>query len=163
MAITVGAGFRLRSPQQNFERDSYKTLEEMKNVTDSTLPEIFTATCEETGKLYIYQKTNEPDPVTGKWREVSGSLGDIEESEDEDGSYVTEVEVIEGTFEDLECTKTTTTLGNEVTTIITANVDSSDPDVLKTGDIISIKKEINGVVVFEYDFTENSTVVSPFD
>ena len=32
MAITVGAGFRLRSPQQNFERDSYATLEEMKNV-----------------------------------------------------------------------------------------------------------------------------------
>lgn len=165
MAITVGAGFRLRSPQQNFERDSYTTLDEMINVADSTLPNIFTATCEETGKMYIYQKTNDIDPKLGKWRDITGNaqIGDIEASEDEDVSYVTNVEVIEGAAEDLECTKTVTTIGNEVTTIITANADSSDPDVLKAGDIVSIKKEIDGIVVYEYSFTENNTIVSPFD
>lgn len=78
MAITVGAGFRLRSPQQNFERDSYATLEEMKNVIDSTLPDIFTATCLETGKLYIYKKDNSIDATLGKWREIIGAGGSSE-------------------------------------------------------------------------------------
>ena len=165
MAITVGAGFRLRSPQQNFERDSYSTLEEMKNVTDSSLPDIFIATCLETGKLYIYQKTNDVDAITGKWREVVGSssIGDLDVSEDEDTTYVTSVEIVEGTSEDLECTKTVTTIGDEVTTIITANADSSDPDTLKAGDIVSIVKEINGIVVYEYYYMDNETIVSPFD
>ena len=78
MAITVGAGFRLRSPQQNFERDSYTTLDEMKNVVDSTLPDIFTATCLETGKLYIYKKDNAVDETLGKWREIVGTGGSSE-------------------------------------------------------------------------------------
>ena len=56
---------------QNFERDSYATLAEMKAVVDKRMPDIFTATCKETGKLYIYNKNNEVNETLGKWRELS--------------------------------------------------------------------------------------------
>lgn len=62
--------------KQNFERDSYATLAEMKAVKAKLMPNIFHATCEETGKLYIYNKKNTDDEVLGKWREVSGSAED---------------------------------------------------------------------------------------
>lgn len=67
-------GFSYTGSAQNFERDSYATLAEMKAVKAKKMPNIFIATCEETGKLYIYNKQNEDDEVLGKWREVnSGS------------------------------------------------------------------------------------------
>ena len=62
--------------KQNFERDSYATLAEMKAVKAKLMPNIFHATCEETGKLYVYNKKNIDDEVLGKWREVSGSAED---------------------------------------------------------------------------------------
>lgn len=65
-------GFSYTGSAQNFERDSYTTLAEMKAVKAKKMPNIFIATCEETGKLYIYNKQNEDDEVLGKWREVSG-------------------------------------------------------------------------------------------
>ena len=64
-------GFSYTGSAQNFERDSYATLAEMKAVKAKKMPNIFIATCEETGKLYIYNKQNEDDEVLGKWREVS--------------------------------------------------------------------------------------------
>ena len=62
--------------KQNFERDSYATLAEMKAVKAKLMPNIFHATCEETGKLYVYNKKNTDDEVLGKWREVSGTARD---------------------------------------------------------------------------------------
>lgn len=59
--------------KQNFERDSYATLADMKAVKAKKMPNIFHAMCEETGKLYIYNKKNTDDEVLGKWREVGGS------------------------------------------------------------------------------------------
>lgn len=59
--------------KQNFERDSYATLAEMKAVKAKLMPSIFHATCEETGKLYVYNKQNTDDETLGKWREVSGA------------------------------------------------------------------------------------------
>ena len=68
--------FSYTGRKQNFERDSYATLTEMKAVKAKLMPNIFHATCEETGKLYIYNKKNTDDEVLGKWREVSGSAED---------------------------------------------------------------------------------------
>lgn len=64
--------------KQNFERDSYATLADMKAVKAKKMPSIFHAMCEETGKLYIYNKKNTDDEVLGKWREVSGSSTNTE-------------------------------------------------------------------------------------
>ena len=56
--------------KQNVERDSFKTLEEMKNYPESSLPDIFHAMNEEDGNMYIYNINNEIDKVLGKWRLV---------------------------------------------------------------------------------------------
>ena len=69
--MKITENFTYIGTQQNFERDSYTTLAEMKAVVDKRMPDIFTATCKETGKLYIYNKNNEVNETLGKWREVS--------------------------------------------------------------------------------------------
>ena len=73
--MVLSENFTYNGTSQNFERDSYATLAEMKAVKAKKMPSIFHATCEETGKLYIYNKTNTDDEILGKWREVSsGSI-----------------------------------------------------------------------------------------
>ena len=73
--MKITENFEYIGTQQNFERDSYLTLAEMKAVADKRMPDIFTATCKETGKFYIYNKNNEVDETLGKWREI-GINGD---------------------------------------------------------------------------------------
>ena len=68
--MKITENFEYIGTQQNFERDSYTTLAEMKAVVDKRMPDIFTATCKETGKFYIYNKNNEVDETLGKWREI---------------------------------------------------------------------------------------------
>ena len=77
--MKITENFTYIGTSQNFERDSYATLAEMKAVVDKRMPDIFTATCKETGKLYIYNKSNEIDEILGKWREVGGSSCDCQE------------------------------------------------------------------------------------
>ena len=69
--MKITENFTYIGTQQNFERDSYATLAEMKAVVDKRMPDIFTATCKETVKFYIYNKNNEIDEILGKWRELS--------------------------------------------------------------------------------------------
>ena len=69
--MKITENFTYIGTQQNFERDNYLTLAEMKAVVDKRMPDIFTATCKETGKFYIYNKSNEVDETLGKWRELS--------------------------------------------------------------------------------------------
>ena len=68
MSLQFGDNFNLRMRKQNVERDSFKTLEEMKNYPESSLPDIFHAMNEEDGNMYIYNINNEIDKVLGKWR-----------------------------------------------------------------------------------------------
>ena len=73
--MVLSENFTYSGTSQNFERDSYATLAEMTAVKAKKMPSIFHATCEETGKLYIYNKVNSDDEILGKWREVgSGSI-----------------------------------------------------------------------------------------
>lgn len=48
----------------------------MKNFEAYKLPQLFPAVCVETGKMYIYNKNNEDDPVTGKWRVQESGTND---------------------------------------------------------------------------------------
>lgn len=73
MAISVADNFNIRTRKQNVERDSFVTLQAMREYPDSSLPNIFIATCEETGKIYLYKRNNTFDELTGKWREYSTS------------------------------------------------------------------------------------------
>ena len=80
--MNITENFEYIGTQQNFERDSYATLAEMKAVVDKRMPDIFTATCKETGKFYIYNKSNEVDETLGKWREVGGNSCNCQEETD---------------------------------------------------------------------------------
>ena len=80
--MKITENFTYIGTSQNFERDSYATLAEMKAVADKRMPDIFTATCKETGKFYIYNKNNEVDETLGKWREVGNSSCDCQEETD---------------------------------------------------------------------------------
>lgn len=69
--MEISENFSYIGPNQNFDRDSYATIAEMKAVQDKHMPNIFLATCEETGKAYIYRKTNSVDSTFGKWRDAA--------------------------------------------------------------------------------------------
>jgi hypothetical protein len=70
MAISLSDNLAYSGSQSNFERDSYATLADMKSVKKTKMPNVMTAVCEETGKLYIYNKNNEADEELGLWREL---------------------------------------------------------------------------------------------
>lgn len=69
--MEISENFSYIGPNQNFDRDSYATIAEMKAVQDKHMPNIFLATCEETGKAYIYRKANSVDATFGKWRDAA--------------------------------------------------------------------------------------------
>lgn len=56
--------------QQNFKRDAFETIGEMKDFNENFLPDMFEVFCYETQKKYRFTRTNTLDPVLGKWREV---------------------------------------------------------------------------------------------
>lgn len=121
VAISLADHFKLQKRAQNFERDSFLTLQEMRDFNPNYLPDIFTATCKETGKFYIYNIDNTVDTLTGKWREVSADISQwiqISDTTDADGNTIT-----------------TTTVGG-ITTVVT-----KDP----TGNIIKESGTIGGV------------------
>lgn len=164
MAISMLDNLSIKKMSPDVERQLFDDLDAMVAFDERYLADVYECNLKSDGSRWRFNRNNEVT-TTGRWRKVEGAqIGNLEAKEEQDESYTTEVEIVEGTGEELECTKTVTTIGNEVTTIITANGDSSNSDVLKAGDIISIKKEIDGVVIYEYHFYENdNTIVSPFD
>lgn len=72
----------------NFERDMYQTLADMLAVKKTKMPAMFVGMCIETGKVYLYDKNNESDPVLGLWREI-GAANEVAISE-ENGNIIIE-------------------------------------------------------------------------
>jgi len=91
MAIKWSDNMSYEGKGNNFERDYFEVLQNvldpdtgeiikkgLVNVSDRKMPEMFIAMCGETQKIYLYNKSNDVDPVLGKWREVgSAELGGI--------------------------------------------------------------------------------------
>jgi len=73
MAISLADSLAIKNRKQNVERDSFLLLSDMIGCNPNYLPDIFIATCKETGKLYLYNVDNEVSEETGKWREVGGA------------------------------------------------------------------------------------------
>jgi hypothetical protein len=69
MANNVLTSFSMLNNKPNFDRDLFNTVSDMVAFSERRLPDIFIASVKETGKTYKYTKTNEVDPVLGKWRE----------------------------------------------------------------------------------------------
>ena len=69
--ISILDQFDLRAKKQNFARDAFETIEDMKNFSSNYLPPIFDAYCYEDGQKYRYNESNEfLSESTGKWRVI---------------------------------------------------------------------------------------------
>lgn len=74
--IQSDMGFLTKSPSPLDGKQEFATILEMKNFDTSWLGNTAMATCDEDGKLYVYNVNNTENDTTGKWRVVAtGSEG----------------------------------------------------------------------------------------
>ena len=78
MSVPVLDNFSYGGRKPNFERDEFATIALMAAYPESKLPTTFIATVDEDGEIYVYNKNNTVDPVTGKWRLYSGATTQVE-------------------------------------------------------------------------------------
>lgn len=67
--IQVADNFNYRGKKPNFDRDSFDTLQDMKNYSENSLDDGHISYCKETGKHYKFNSNNQSDSTTGKWVE----------------------------------------------------------------------------------------------
>ena len=70
MALSFSDNIGYSGSRNNFERDYYATVADMVAVKKTRMPTMFIAMCGETGKAYLYNKSNEVDETLGLWREL---------------------------------------------------------------------------------------------
>ena len=70
MALSFSDNIGYSGSRNNFERDYYATIADMVAVKKTKMPTMFIAMCGETGKAYLYNKSNEFDETLGLWREI---------------------------------------------------------------------------------------------
>ena len=67
--IQVADNFNYRGKKPNFDRDSFDTLQDMKNYSENSLDDGHISYCKETNKHYKFNSNNQSDSTTGKWVE----------------------------------------------------------------------------------------------
>lgn len=67
--IQVADNFNYMGKKPNFDRDSFDTLQDMKNYSENSLDDGHISYCKETDKHYKFNSNNQSDPTTGKWVE----------------------------------------------------------------------------------------------
>lgn len=67
--IQVADNFNYRGKKPNFDRDSFDTLQDMKNYSENSLDDGHISYCKETNKHCKFNSNNQSDPTTGKWVE----------------------------------------------------------------------------------------------
>lgn len=67
MSININAGFNVGAPVALDSRQVL-TKEEMANMNDNVMPDVYQATCKDDGLIYVYNKANEANLDTGKFR-----------------------------------------------------------------------------------------------
>ena len=68
--MIVKESFENSTINPDFTRSMFNTVAEMKAVPKKTMPYVYIATCKETGKAYIYNKSADMDETLGLWREL---------------------------------------------------------------------------------------------
>ena len=69
MSLSIGDNFKYLGKKFLDDRESFATLEAMKNCT--TVPDGFITYCKEDGKRYEFNSSNNINELTGKWTEFS--------------------------------------------------------------------------------------------
>lgn len=93
--MIVKESFENNTINPDFTRSMFNTVAEMKAVPKKTMPYVYIATCKETGKAYIYNKSADIDETLGLWRELgSGNTSSGSGSGSGSGISVDEVKVL---------------------------------------------------------------------
>lgn len=61
--IQVADNFNYRGKKPNFDRDSFDTLQDMKNYSENSLDDGHISYCKETDKHYKFNSNNQSDPT----------------------------------------------------------------------------------------------------
>ncbi|MBQ0036824.1 MAG: hypothetical protein KBT35_07910 [Firmicutes bacterium] len=80
MAISMLDNIGYKGQKPDNSRSSFATIAEMASYPETYLANIYVTMVEETGKQYMYQRSNTVDlehPELGKWRELSGGSADL--------------------------------------------------------------------------------------
>ena len=79
MSISMLDNISYKGRKPDNVRSQFNTIAEMVSFSEDYLPEIYITLNAETGKQYMYKRSNSVDSLLGKWREVdnSGSVGDL--------------------------------------------------------------------------------------
>ncbi len=168
MAIGFQDNLDYQGKKPDFTRQEYATLTDMKNVMKGFMPEMYLGYCLETRKWYQYDKSNDTDPILGKWREWSGGSSESiqktvlpEASEAELGKIYQYIGITEtytrGFF--YECVSEEHTVSVDVTTVIQFKelISNSEINVqirLADDSVIDTPSyEFGGVFYFVYEDT----------
>ena len=92
MGVIVSDNFDPKVPKFLDDRQSFKTLRDMKAFDTNLLPDGFETYCVQTDKKYKYLSTNISRLDTGKWREITSSGSSVLQSDltfTKDVGYVT--------------------------------------------------------------------------
>ena len=90
--MIVKESFENNTINPDFTRSMFNTVAEMKAVPKKTMPYVYIATCKETGKAYIYNKSADMDETLGLWRELgAGNTSSGSGSDSGSGISVDEV------------------------------------------------------------------------
>lgn len=73
MPVPFASNIELLSKLPNFSRDMFDTKSAMKSFPEYNLPDIFITTCKEDGNVYVFNRNNEVNTETGKWRAINAS------------------------------------------------------------------------------------------
>lgn len=77
MSVSMLDNFNIRKSSPNVERDMFQTIADMAEYNENYLPQVFICTNVEDGCIYVFNKGNIVDPVTGKWRKFEGGTADL--------------------------------------------------------------------------------------
>ena len=67
--IKINDGFSVGAPVA-LDKRQVLTFEQMVAMNDNVMPEVYSAVSKDDGCIYLYNKENEADPVTGKFRKL---------------------------------------------------------------------------------------------
>ena len=75
MAISLGSNLSLHTRLVLDDRTLMDSILEMRDYPENFLPDIGYCFNKENGKMYVFNRSNDDDPVLGKWREYGSGVG----------------------------------------------------------------------------------------
>jgi len=153
-AININAGFELGSAQPIDSRQ-YLTKAQMLSINDNIMPDVYMAVCKNDGCIYTYNKNNEINPETGKFRIVNSNSIKLQYTVMPNITEDNKNDVIQYIGEDDENYKKGAWYSVE-TTVLYSYSDGTDTVYLKDSipTLDSIAYTISGEIISDFEIVE---------